>query len=164
MASRAEEGRGHAAISSGEPLPGRSGDFRMGQPLPRDGGRPFAPLWCEGRAPGELKHLSTPRKRDHSRSSGERTGNSPNPLCVQARRRCTAGVAGPCMRVGGTLAQSQSLCGRRTRLERLTVEGDSPVAQTPQPVCARLLSTTGHEEPGGKPGRPLPKAKYPADR
>ena len=25
---------------------------------------------------------------------------------------------------------------------------------------ALILSTTGHEESGGKPGRPLPKAKY----
>ena len=31
------------------------------------------------RQPGELKHLSTPRKRDYSLSSGERTGKSPNP-------------------------------------------------------------------------------------
>ena len=27
---------------------------------------------------GELKHLSTPRKRDYSLSSGERKGRSPN--------------------------------------------------------------------------------------
>jgi hypothetical protein len=33
-------------------------------------------------APGELKHLSTRRKRDDSPSSGERKGNSPNlPAC-----------------------------------------------------------------------------------
>jgi hypothetical protein len=32
LATRAEEGRGYAAISSGEPLTGRSGDLRMGQP------------------------------------------------------------------------------------------------------------------------------------
>jgi len=32
--------------------------------------------WC--REPGELKHLSTQRKRDHSQSSGERNGKSPN--------------------------------------------------------------------------------------
>ena len=32
-----------------------------------------------GGEPGELKHLSTPRKRDYSPSSGERTGKSPNP-------------------------------------------------------------------------------------
>ena len=35
-------------------------------------------------APGELKHLSTPRKRDHPRSSGERTGDSPNHHRVKA--------------------------------------------------------------------------------
>ena len=32
LATRADEGRGYAAISSGEPLTGRSGDLRMGQP------------------------------------------------------------------------------------------------------------------------------------
>ena len=32
LATRAEEGRGYAAISSGESLTGRSGDLRMGQP------------------------------------------------------------------------------------------------------------------------------------
>jgi hypothetical protein len=32
LATRAEEGRGYAAKSSGEPLTGRSGDLRMGQP------------------------------------------------------------------------------------------------------------------------------------
>ncbi len=32
----------------------------------------------QGREPGELKHLSSPRKRDHSVSSGERTRKSPN--------------------------------------------------------------------------------------
>ena len=40
LATRAEEGRGYAAISSGEPLTGRSGDLRMGQPLLRHGRRP----------------------------------------------------------------------------------------------------------------------------
>jgi hypothetical protein len=32
LATRADEGRGNAAKSSGEPLAGRSGDLRMGQP------------------------------------------------------------------------------------------------------------------------------------
>ena len=40
LATRAEEGRGNAAKSSGEPLAGRSGDIRMGQPLSRYGERP----------------------------------------------------------------------------------------------------------------------------
>jgi hypothetical protein len=33
--------------------------------------------------PGELKHLSTRRKRDNFPSSGERKGNSPNHLASQ---------------------------------------------------------------------------------
>src|SRR3712207_5600939 len=47
------------------------------------------------RTPGELKHLSTSRKREHSRSSGERNGNSPNRDCVIGRSRCSRGVVGP---------------------------------------------------------------------
>ena len=39
--------------------------------------------------PGELKHLSTQRKREHSLSSGERKGSSPNPA------RKGRGVVGP---------------------------------------------------------------------
>jgi len=50
------------------------------------------PAWGKARAssggslrrgePGELKHLSTRRKRDDSLSSGERKGRSPNqPAC-----------------------------------------------------------------------------------
>jgi hypothetical protein len=81
LATRAEEGRGYAAISSGEPLTGRSGDLRMGQPPAVMGGTLYS---STRRQVGELKHLSTPKKRDYSRSSGERTGNSPNPLHVIA--------------------------------------------------------------------------------
>lgn len=40
---------------------------------------------------GELKHLSTPRKGNNSRSSGERTGKSPNPIRVIGCRRCVDG-------------------------------------------------------------------------
>jgi hypothetical protein len=58
--------RGGAACRLG------SHDLRMGQPVRCDGHRQWR------RAPGELKHLSTPRKRKHPRSSGERTGGSLN--------------------------------------------------------------------------------------
>ena len=51
-----------------------------------------APRSDPGRAPGELKHLSTPRKREDSLSSGERTGRSPNPAGGIACRRCLRGV------------------------------------------------------------------------
>jgi hypothetical protein len=45
----------------------------MGQPACRDGQAPRK----RGQV-AELKHLSRPRKRDYSLSSGERTGKSPN--------------------------------------------------------------------------------------
>ncbi len=41
-----------------------------------------------GGEPGELKHLSTRRRRDDSLSSGERKGSSPN------RAACSAGLEG----------------------------------------------------------------------
>ena len=47
---------------------------------------------------GELKHLSTLRKRDNSLSSGERTGKSLNQLRGEACGRCATGVVS----VGGT--------------------------------------------------------------
>ena len=43
---------------------------------------------------GELKHLSTRRKREYSLSSGERKGRSPNPTCVRVCKRCRSGVGG----------------------------------------------------------------------
>jgi len=65
----------------------RSGDIRMGKP---GGGR--TPSSRKGGEPGELKHLSTRRKRNQTRdslSSGERKGKSPN-----------RGVETPCGVVG----------------------------------------------------------------
>ena len=47
----------------------------------------------------------------------------------------------------------------RMSLERATVQGDSPVGERGK-APANFLSTTGHEEPCGKLGRPLSKAKY----
>ena len=76
LALAAEEGRGHAAKCPGEALAaGDPGISEWGNP---PGARPGTRRDA-GRAPGELKHLSTPRKREDSLSSGERTGRSPNP-------------------------------------------------------------------------------------
>ena len=47
----------------------------------------------------------------------------------------------------------------RKTLERSARDGDSPVGESIDPP-ASLLSTTGHEKPCGKLGRPRPKAKY----
>ena len=77
---------------------------------------------------GELKHLSTPKKRDNSRSSGERTGKSPNFVHVIGCRRCVQGVEGPGA-VRQVLHVVTKLALRRTSLERPTEEGDSPVIE-----------------------------------
>jgi hypothetical protein len=64
----------YTAKSSGEPCAGdQAGDIRMGKPTPSDVG-----VLREEREPGELKHLSSPRKREDSASSGERKRKRPN--------------------------------------------------------------------------------------
>ena len=65
---------------------------------------------------GELKHLSTLRKRENSLSSGERKGRSPN------RQARPGGV-------DGNDEESLKACSR-IRLERETAEGESPVGET----------------------------------
>ena len=83
LASRAEEGRGTLRKAPASrvqaPEPGIS---EWGNPR---GGQAHAPpgehiVWRGER--GELKHLSTPRKREDFPSSGERKGRSPNRLSV----------------------------------------------------------------------------------
>src|SRR5258705_778593 len=87
-ALRADEGRGIAAISGGEPRAG------IDPPI-SEWGNPSALVriphivW---RAPGELKHLSTPRNRKYPRSSGERTGVSPNHCGVKPTGVAAVGV------------------------------------------------------------------------
>ena len=78
----------------------RSADVRMGQPARGDARAPAAEHIGGRGAPGELKHLSTPRKREDSPSSGERTGRSPNPSGGTGCRRCPTGVGRPTGRDG----------------------------------------------------------------
>jgi hypothetical protein len=90
LALAADEGRGHAAKCPGEALAaGDPGISEWGNP---PGARPGTLGAIPKRAPGELKHLSTPRNREDSLSSGERTGRSPNPAGDRACRRCLRGV------------------------------------------------------------------------
>jgi len=91
LAPAAEEGRSHAAKRSGEVL-------ATGDPEVSEWGNPLR-VMLEDRTPngwrgepGELKHLSTSRKREDSRSSGERNGMSPNHKRVRAGWRCVCGV------------------------------------------------------------------------
>ena len=90
LALAAEEGRGHAAKCPGEAL--AAGDPGMSEWGNPPGARPGTLGAIPKRAPGELKHLSTPRNREDSLSSGERTGRSPNPAGGIACRRCLRGV------------------------------------------------------------------------
>jgi len=88
LALAADEGRGHATKCPGEALAaGDPGVSEWGNP---PGARPGTR--ATGGAPGELKHLSTPRKREDSPSSGERTGRSPNRGGGTACWRCYCGV------------------------------------------------------------------------
>ena len=66
----------------------RSGVCSRKQPEMSEWGNPAGvmPRHPTGREPGELKHLSSPRKREDSASSGERKRSSPN------RRQTTAGL------------------------------------------------------------------------
>ena len=68
-----------------------SADIRMGQPSMLEAWNP------KGGKPGELKHLSTRRKRKQFSdfpSSGERTGKSLNFLHVIDYSRCVERVVG----------------------------------------------------------------------
>ena len=56
----------------------RSRDVRMGKPDRADLCHLYMNQIVYKREPGELKHLSTLRKREYSQSSGERNGRSPN--------------------------------------------------------------------------------------
>jgi hypothetical protein len=108
LASSADEGRGtlrKAPTSRVQTL--SVGDVRMGKP-----GLVHARSLRKEREPGELKHLSSPRKRKDSASSGERKRSSPNP------DPCGRGV------VGGTEA---NLVSKSKALGRATAEGESPV-------------------------------------
>ncbi len=76
MALAADDGRGKTAISLGE----LSSKPSRGYPNRRTCLVKSQALAYSEREPGELKHLSTLRKRNQrdSRSSGERNGNSLN--------------------------------------------------------------------------------------
>src|SRR4249919_408990 len=94
----------------------------MGQPGRRDGlSPPFG-----GREPGELKHLSTPRKREDALSSGERTGQSPNRHgVVSVRALPWRGCTIPMEDVASS--SLGWIIVRRSVLERRTRAGESPV-------------------------------------
>jgi hypothetical protein len=94
----------------------------MGQP----GGGDTPSSGMTGREPGELKHLSTPRKREDALSSGERTGQSPNQggVCEPAGA-VVLGLDG-CLGAGSRPLAWEWHVSRRL-LERVARAGESPV-------------------------------------
>jgi hypothetical protein len=110
--------------------------------------------------PGEVKHLSNPRKR-YSASSGERKRNSPN------RAACSSGQA-LCSRCSGV--QLNPICHKdcevtkfwdnRIFLERETIDGDSPVDKISRSSLTEFPSTAGHVKSCRNLSRPRDKAKY----
>jgi hypothetical protein len=104
--SVAEDGRGMAAKSLGGLSSKLSRGFPNGITLPGKTRKPR-----KRRQPGELKHLSNLRKRNHrdSLSSGERNGNSPNSSSLVA--------LGPMLFEGRkTQGTEPGICRRVTKL------------------------------------------------
>ena len=104
---------------------------------------------CTGGERGELKHLSTRRKRKQlsdSPSSGERPGNSPNRRCHLWLRR-------------GSRTEIEGHESERNRQEILAAEGDSPVCEAVM-VPVGILSSAGHEKSCVNQPGPSGKAKY----
>ena len=112
--------------------------------------------------PGEVKHLSNPRKRNRrdSPSSGERNGKSLNQLSVK-----TAVVAFS----GLWVSEEDSPQGVREVTNRLVsrnvlgkhaAEGESPVGESGKAPCLWNPSRPEHVKFRLKQGRPWSKAKY----
>ena len=87
---------------------------------------------------GEVKHLSTPRKKNQSEI----------PSVVASERGRAQTVCSNTDRVVGLPQGSpgkliKSWCNRRL-LERTTKEGESPVSETPRSSWRQFPSTAGH--------------------
>ena len=109
---------------------------------------------------GELKHLSTRRKRTRrdSASSGERTRNSLNRAGVIACRRCRCGVAGPSV-LSAERTRSYKSLPKPNALERAATEGDRPVRESVDSPGG-IPSKNEHGKLGLNPSGPPDKAKY----
>ena len=133
MAKEGDEGRGKLRKASGS----RKQAVIWGSPNPLIGSRIISgyPLLSkvgsEKRTRGSepSQYPEEEKANSDSRSSGERNGKSLNHLHVQACERCAGGVAGchrtglqPCRRVTNPDHS-------RTVLERLAIDGDSPVSE-----------------------------------
>jgi hypothetical protein len=108
---------------------------------------------------GELKHLSTPRKREHSPSSGERSGEEPKPGSLSGEPAYAVLGLNDHAAVTVLAAHRRPDASSRTDLERPAKAGESPVGER-RVAVAWHVSTAGHVQPRRKLGSPLSKAKY----
>lgn len=143
LASPDEEGRVKLRKATGSRTQAVIRGYPNGAtPLP-SGGDPDV----SGGQRGELKHLSTPRKREQvsdSASSGERTRSSPNRLATAGR---------------GCRAHARESKRRRSGLESRPTEGDRPVDASAASWWDPL-SKAGPEKSCLKQPAPSGKAKY----
>ena len=133
----------------------------MGEPTRGNARVPHGETIAVRGARGELKHLSTLRKRKHSPSSGERKGNSPNRRRAEGCSRCDEGVVS---RGGVPTRTHKELCA----LGEEHWKGSPQGVRVPYPKGARALpqslSTTGHANPVGSRGVQTPRLNTLSDR
>ena len=117
----------------------------MGEPT--RGASPGDSSVAELSEPGELKHLSTRRRRNQVEITRVAASETVRRLNRAPRG---PGVEGP---TGGSSEAT------RSPLERGAEDGDSPVAEGEGLGPVEFLSSARYEEPGAKPGGPPSKAE-----
>ena len=147
-----------AAIVPGEPHSGFDpGVSEWGNPAGE------GPLSRMGRQPGELKHLSTPRKGNQTETppvAASERGPAQTGASVEARERCRTGVEGAHARGPRSPAAVTKPSEERKTHGKARGTGLEPRTRHGRPAGCAAQSTAGHEEPGGKQGGPPPKAKH----
>ncbi len=150
-----------AAISRGEAQTAFDpADSRMGEPSRGHARLPRLNTIGLRRQPGELKHLSTPRKGNQPRLARVAASESARAQ-TRARAsagRCRAGVAGrsvPSLSGGA----GQKTLGQGNGMGRPAAAGESPVREGSRARGA-IPSSAGHVKPGPKQGGPPSKAEH----
>ena len=151
------KGAGSRDSPGGAALRRRSRGARMGEPSRRGP----ATRICGGQ-PGELKHLSTPRRGNQDetpRVAASERGPAQTGACVQRARVAAPGLRA---RVAGGRAPPAGVTKRRA--SGSAWEGAPQRVRAPyaEPAASRPAapSTAGHVKPGGKQGGPPSKAEH----
>ena len=119
----------------------------MGKPGPGNSGSSGDEFIVAGSERGEVKHLSTPRKRNQIEIPPVAASEKGR---AQTKGRNSLGVVG---------LRRETSTDRRRNLERTAKEGDSPVSEIRR-GSRSIPSTAGHVQSRGNLGGPPSKAKY----